>query len=111
MKPKSKSLYDDTLIACSSDGILIRDFYFPSRRSRKIAWTEIRSARRSPLRALSGKWRIWGTDLNRIWYHLDFARPLKKEAIVIDVGGLMKFGITPKDLEKVFAIIKQRIGP
>ncbi|MEY4632341.1 MAG: hypothetical protein RIQ81_2461 [Pseudomonadota bacterium] len=110
MKSSSKWIYDDSLVACGSDGILVRNFYFPSRRARKIAWTEIRSARRKNLGLLSGKWRIWGMDLQRIWFHRDLMRPFKQEAIVIDVGGLLKIGITPKDLEKVFAIIKQRTG-
>ena len=108
MKTSSRWFYDDALVACGSDGILIRNFYFPSRRSRKIAWTEIRSAKRKRLSLISGKWRIWGMDLQRIWFHRDLMRPFKSEAIVIDAGGLVKVGITPKDLDKVFAIIKQR---
>ncbi len=118
MTAKPKWFYDDSLVACGFDGILIRNFYFPSKRSRKIAWTEILSVRRHRLRTFSGRWRVWGMDilgmdvsglsLQRIWYHLDFMRPLKNEAIIIDAGGLLKVGITPKDLDKVFTIIKQR---
>ncbi|NDE14125.1 hypothetical protein EBZ80_04260 [bacterium] len=108
MGAKSKWFYDDSIVACGSDGLVIRNFYFPSGRSRKIAWTEIRSAKRKRLTILTGKWRVWGMDLQRIWYHLDFLRPLKKEAIVIDAGGLVKIGVTPKNLDKVLTIIKQR---
>lgn len=49
-------------------------------------------------------------DVMPIWYHLDWKRLLKKEAIVIDAGGVMKIGITPRDLDKVLAIIRQRTG-
>lgn len=108
MSSKPKWFYDDSTVACGPDGILIRKFYFPSGRSRKIAWTEIRSAKKKRLTTLAGKWRVWGLDLQRIWYHLDFLRPLKNEAIVIDAGGLVKIGVTPKDLDKVLTIIKQR---
>ncbi len=105
---KPKWFYDDATVACGPDGILIRNFYFPSGRSRKIAWTEILSVKRKRLKMLNGKWRVWGMDFQRIWFHLDVMRPLKREAIVIDVGGLVKVGITPKNLEQVLTIIKQR---
>lgn len=107
---KARWIYDDSMVACGHDGLLIRNFYFPSGRSRKIPWTAIRSVQRRKLRFFSGKLRIWGMDVMPIWYHLDWKRLLKKEAIVIDAGGVMKIGITPRDLDKVLAIIRQRTG-
>jgi hypothetical protein len=101
-------LYEDSKVVLDDDAITIRSYYFPC------------VAKRIPYRAIRGvedrrmglwtRLRIWGTSDLRRWFHLDFERPLKKRAIVLDVGGWVRPGLTPDDHDRVLRILRQKIG-
>jgi len=107
---KKNFIYDDGVIACGADGLHIRNYYFPSMRTKHFSWAEIESVRSRPLRLLNGKYRLWGMGVKPCWFNLDLTRPLKSQAIEINTGSLLRSAITPRDPEKVFAIISQRVG-
>lgn len=104
----SAALYDDGRIACDEDGIVI-GWYYPWG-AKRIPYGAIRSAKLFPLRAIRGKWRVWGSGDFVHWYNLDGRRPNKQTGIEIDTGGRVRPCITPDDPEAVQAIIEGRLG-
>jgi len=100
--------YDDGTIACGRDGIYIRNYYFPSRRTKKLSWADIETLERRSLGV--GRLRLWGMGLSPEWFHLDILRPTKAEAIVLRTGSFVSPVITPQDPDKVFALIKRKLS-
>jgi len=93
--------YDDGLIACSDDGLVIRRytlFLGPKR----VPYGQIRAATEVALRGFSfGKWRIWGSTDLRDWFNLDWRRPRKRVGLVLDLGRHARPVITPDDPQRV----------
>ena len=104
-----ESRYRDRWIACSSDGISIRGYYFPWG-TKHIAYKKIRSARRVVIGAANGKARIWGTANPHYWASLDPQRPKKSVALILDLGRYVQPFITPDDPDAVAALICQYAG-
>ena len=104
-----ESRYRDRWIACSSDAIAIRGYYFPWG-TKHIAYKKIRSARRVEIGTLNGKARIWGTSNPRYWASLDPQRPRKSVALLLDVGRYVRPFITPDDPDAVAALISECAG-
>ncbi len=88
-------LYEDRWITCTSKQLTVRGYYFPLGKAKSIALDRIRHVEEVKIGPLSGKWRIWGTSSPRYWAHLDFRRPGKTAAFVLDVGGYVRPFITP----------------
>ena len=97
--------YDDGLIACASDELVIRR-YSLLLRPRRIPYAEIRRVTKVQLRGLQ-KWRIWGGDV-RHWFNFDARRPDKQVALVLDVGKHVKPTITPDDPQHVVDVLQRR---
>jgi hypothetical protein len=100
-------LYDDGLIVCDDDGLVVRRYYFPCG-SKRIPYTGIRNVERRELAALTGKWRVWGSGDLRHWWNLDPGRPRKSVALVLDVGRRIRPTITPDDPDAVERILVGR---
>ena len=68
---------------------------------------------RVALAALKGRARIWGTANPGYWANLDTKRPAKKEGLVLDLGTRIKPFITPDELDRVEAVVRERanLGP
>jgi hypothetical protein len=99
------SLYRDRWIECTSDGVLIRAYYFPWG-TKRIPYDSIRRIRRVPVNLFTGSGRIWGSTTLRYWANLDPDRPAKQTALILETGRpfLMPF-ITPDDPAAVERII------
>jgi hypothetical protein len=95
--------YDDGLIECSTDGLVIRR-YGPFLGSKRIPYTEIREASEFELNALR-RWRLWGTADPRRWFNLDWGRPHKRTAFLLDLGTRVKPVITPDDPQRLAAVL------
>ena len=102
------TLYDDGRITCDDDGVTI-GWYYPWG-AKRIPFGAIRSATPFQLRAVRGKWRLWGSGDLRHWYHLDPSRPRKERGIELDTGGHVRPCITPDDVEAVSRILAARVG-
>lgn len=102
-------LYEDRWITCEPDRMIIRWYYLWG--AKVIFYREIQDVDVRPLTAWTGNWRIWGTSDPRYWFHLDFGRPHKQTALVLDLGKRVKPVITPDDPELVAGIISQRYAP
>lgn len=93
--------YDDGLVACTDDVLLIRRYYFPTGTSKRVPYTKIRSIRRCP----ASKGRIWGTGDFTHWHNLDVQRPHKDTGLIIDTGHRLTPVITPDDPDEVVRVL------
>ena len=96
--------YDDGLIACPDDELVIRryDLFL---RPKRIPYAEIRGVRRLEL-GRARRWRLWGTADPRLWFNLYPGRRHKRHALVVDVGPRIEPVITPDDVERVAAVLR-----
>lgn len=101
-------LYDDGRISCDDDGITIR-WYYPWG-AKRIPYRAIHSARSFTLRAVRGKWRIWGSGDFQHWYNLDGNRPSKQTGIELDLGRNVLPCITPDDPDAVSRVIEEHLA-
>jgi hypothetical protein len=97
--------YDDGLIACSDDELVIRR-YGLSLRPKRVPYAQIRAVEEIRLRSLR-RWRLPGTTDPRLWFNLDWGRRHKEQALVVDAGGRVKPVITPDDHERVVAVLRE----
>jgi hypothetical protein len=97
--------YDDGLIACSDDGLVIRRSGL-FLRPKNVPYAQIRTVAEVELSGFSfGKWRIWGSTDLRHWFNLDWHRPKKHVGLVLDLGKRTKPVITPDDPQRVVAVL------
>jgi hypothetical protein len=101
-------LYEDPWVQCGREALTIRGYYFPFATPKVIAYRDIQSVTPFELGPWTGKWRIWGTSNPSQWWHLDWSRPQKQVALVLDLGGPVRPVITPADPEQVKAIIDEQ---
>jgi hypothetical protein len=103
--------YREKGIICGDHTLEIRHYYLWG--SKKVPYSSITSVQRVTLSALKGKARIWGTANMEYWANLDTNRMSKKEGLVIDMGKRVKAFVTPDDVDRVEALIRERanLGP
>ncbi len=99
--------YTDRWMHCTPDAVHLRAYYFPWGGDKRIAYDSIRSVRRVAIGALTGRGRLWGTSNPRYWAGLDFQRPRKKTALILDVGASVKPFVTPDDPDAAEAVIRE----
>lgn len=102
--PNSMS-YDDGVLACLDDALLIRRYYFPFAVSKRVPYADIRRAKRFTLTGMTGKYRAWGSGNLTQWFNLDLRRTRKSVGLVLDLGRRMQPVITPDDPERVIATL------
>lgn len=118
MPPRASSLprplaaeYDDGLIGCSSDGLVIRR-YGAFLRPKRVPYAQIRTARRVALGSVSfSRWRIWGSTDFRHWFNFDRHRPSKRVGFALDLGTWVEPVLTPYDPERFVAVLRQHGVP
>jgi hypothetical protein len=97
--------YDDGLIACLNDALVIRR-YGALLGAKRIPYTQIRAVTQIGLGGVR-RWRLWGTTNPRLWFNLDWDRRNKSLALVLDIGQRVKPVITPDDPHRVIAVLRQ----
>lgn len=104
-------LYEDDWITCTTMALIIRGYYFPSRRSapKVIPYSDIRSVRQVAIGRFTGQMRMWGTSIPGIWASFDPKRPRKTSALIVDAGRLTKALITPDDPDWVRDILQSHV--
>jgi hypothetical protein len=103
-------LYEDAHVVCDEDGLTIKRYYFPLATEKRIPYADIRRVEEHRMGALTGQWRIWGMGPAPYWFHLDWTRPRKDRAIIVDRGSWLKVVVTPDDPEAVLRILQARAG-
>src|SRR5579884_1592706 len=101
-------LYDDGLVQLNSDGLTIRQYYFPFGTSKRIPYVQIKSIHQWHMGLWTGKGRLWGSGDLRHWFSLDLRRPWKEKALILDVGTWVKPVITPNDPDRVLALLQEQ---
>lgn len=95
--------YDDGRIACTDDGLVIRNYYFPAG-DKRVPYGKIKGVRVVPMGGASGGYRLWGSGDFIHWYNWDPGRPRKSVKLVIDIQGRRaKPVITPDTPDDVTA--------
>jgi hypothetical protein len=102
------ALYRDRWIECTTEALIIRGYYFPFGNKKTIPYDRIQGVREIAMGPATGQWRIWGSGDFRHYLNLDWGRPHKKRALVLDLGGFIRPVITPDDTDQVKAIIEAR---
>lgn len=101
-------VYDDGLVACTADALVIRRYYFPLATTKHVPYAMIRSVRPCAV----GRGRIWGSGDFIHWRNLDLRRPRKDVGLIIDTGHRVKPVITPDDPDEVIReLAAHGVGP
>ena len=100
--------YREAGIVCGPDALEIRHYFLWG--SKKIPYGSIKGVQRVALAAMKCRARIWGTANPGYWANLDTKRPSKKEGLVLDLGTPVKPFITPTDIDRVEALLRERAG-
>ena len=103
-------VYDDGLIAISESELIVRQYYFPLSRARRIPLKNIQRVELHSLTIWNGLYRLWGMGVRPIWFHFDSSRFAKKHFLQVDTGTWMKIGLTPKDMETAFKALREQLG-
>lgn len=101
---ESDVTYEDATVRIDADGVTLPRYYFPTGRSKVIALASIESATVESMGWMT-KWRLWGSTNLTNWFPLDMARPRKREAVVLHVGGRLRPSFTPDDPARVVELL------
>lgn len=101
--------YDDGLIACAADALVIRR-YGLLLQPKRIPYSSIRGVRRVRIGALR-RWRFWGTADPRRWFNLDLGRFHKSVGLVVDYGRRVTPVITPDDPDRLLGALRSHNVP
>lgn len=105
-----QALYDDGLVSLDTDGLTIRNYYFPFGTSKRIQYSQIEGVQEYRMGPLTGKGRLWGSGDFQHWLPLDPHRSQKEKAIVLDLGWGIKPTITPNDPDRVLALLQEHLS-
>ena len=103
-------LYEDQHVVCDNDALTIKNYHFPAG-SKRIPYADVKKLELVEIGWLTGKLRMWGMGLAPYWFHLDWERPTKDKAIVVDTGEWLKSVVTPKATQQVYDILFAKVDP
>lgn len=101
-------LLSETSIICEEDRLVLRHYYPWG--SKTIPYASIVGVQRVKLTPTRGQMRIWGSANFTLWANLDGRRTKKLTGLILDVGTKVRPFITPDDVDKVDAIIREKAG-
>ena len=101
------SSYKDENIELSSNGLTIKNYYFPTLGSKTIPIDKIKNVELFELDWVNGKNKLWGLSLNFYYYNLDKNRSNKTHGITIkEDGDLIGTQITPDEPKKCLKVLQ-----
>jgi hypothetical protein len=102
-------LYQDELVLISEDSILLKNYYFPSLRAKKIAFDDIETVKVRQSTFRTGKWRIHGTGDFRTWFPLDRSRYIRDRIFFLELKHKwIRIGFTAENSEAVEDIFRKK---
>ena len=103
------ALYDDGLIICDDESLVIRRYYPWG--AKRISYTSVKGVESLALAGVNKlrRWRIWGSGDFVHWWNLDPGRIHKETALVLDVGHRVRPTITPDDPQAVERILNEHL--
>ena len=103
------SIYQDKLVEISNDSILLKNYYFPSQKSKEILFDNIKNVKVKLPTLATGKWRFQGTGDFRTWFPLDNERNKRDKIFFISLKDKwIQIGFTVVDSDAVQNIFKAK---
>ena len=99
-------LYKDKHVTIYRGHIIIHCYYFPIATSKIILFEDIKKFSIQEMTTFNGKYRLWGLNIQCLWFHLDALRFQKSKCIILDLGTCIKPAITPENVEIVYSILQ-----
>lgn len=104
-------LYKDNQVTIYDEAMVINKYYFPLATSKTVLFKDIAQLQMHDSKGVEHRWGICGKYLNN-WFPIDIDRKLKNKFIEIVLKGKKtKPSITPKNPERVFAILWEKLTP
>ena len=107
-------IYQDKLVEITNDSILLKNYYFPSQKPKKILFDSIKNVEVKLPTLATGKWRFQGTGDFHTWFPLDTARNKRDKIFFILLKNKwIQIGFTVEDSEIVqnIFITKRLLSP
>jgi hypothetical protein len=102
-------VYDDGLISCDEEGLVIRRYYPWG--AKRVSYVSVKGVDQLALTGANKvrRWRIWGSGDFLHWWNFDPSRTHKTIALVLDLGHRVRPTITPDDPQAVERILQQHM--
>jgi hypothetical protein len=101
------TIYKDSLVEITDDGLRLHHFYFPFGGDRNITFGDLEKIEVLSPSIWRGKWRIWGSGDLKTWFPLDWKRPARDRIFIGHLRGKTKrVGFTVEksaEVEKLLA--------
>lgn len=105
----NKILYEDKFVKITDNDLTIFWYYFPFGNNKIISLKDIKNIELEELTLLKGKYKLWGMNLNLIWFAMDFKRPKRHNFISIDTTKKIKPAFTSDKTEEIYNILKAKL--
>ena len=102
-------LYQDSLIIITDESIILKNYYFPSMKEKKIPFEAIERIETREPTIWNGKWRFHGTGNFKTWFSLDSSR-YKRDRIffIFCFKKWVVSGFTAEDSARVEILLKEK---
>jgi len=102
-------IYNDNLVEITNDTILLKNYYFPSLKSKVISFESIKNILVKQPTIWTGKWRFQGTGDFKTWFPLDNKRNKRDKIFYIILKHQwMQIGFTVENSILVQDIFRQK---
>ena len=99
-------LYADRLVDITSEGIVLRHYYYPAG-AKRVKFDEAEYIEARKLTAWTGGWRIWGSGDFRTWWPADLNRPSRDTAfLLVRKGKWTRIAFTVEDPAAVREVLR-----
>ncbi|MGB3735746.1 MAG: hypothetical protein WA964_12360 [Ilumatobacter sp.] len=99
--------YADDTVRIDATTLTLPRYYFPTGRAKVVQLDDIVATEVRPVGWMT-RWRLWGSSNLTNWLPLDFGRPKKQQAVVLDLGGRIRPTFTPDDPDRVVELLARR---
>lgn len=98
--------YEDDTVLIDDDGVLIKHYWWRGR-ARHVEHQSIRRVDAVELGPLTGRYQLVGIPLARprSWFAWERGRRHKRQALVVDLGRILRPALTPDDVDAALAAL------
>ncbi|KAH7720607.1 Protein R08A2.7 [Aphelenchoides avenae] len=107
-------LYTDSYCELSRTRLVVRSYYFPIAKNKKVDVSEIQAVWYKEQSFSPLKCKEWGMALNTIHWALDSKRQLVTNGhfnVVVEIGSVIKVGFTVSDISPFLDQLKKVLSP
>src|SRR5215813_8219262 len=100
------SLHEDSLVALTSDSLLLKRYYFPTLKPKFVSLAEVQRIEILCPNIWTGRFRLWGSGDLRTFFPLDLGRPKRDRIFLMTQRGKhVRTGFTVENSELFIAAI------